>query len=418
MRLLCKLILGILLFMPVALGAAIYLAFDSAPAIQRAAEISPASIERAKRILEQNDPRRLRPGVRRTILLGEGDLDLAANYLARQYAEGGARVELVQGRALLAASLRVPVPLPLTAYLNVKAALAESAGLPRIESLHLGRLPVPGRVAQWLIPRLLQMAYPEADLKAFAHAIRRISLGDDRVLLTYTWQADLPGKVRAVLLPAEDRERLRAYHERLVGVSESVSGTDSSLAAFLMPLFTLALERSNGGDAVAENRAVILLLALYVNGRELGKILPDARAWPQPRNHTVRLNGRDDLAKHFIVSSALAAKAGGPLSDAVGLYKELADAREGSGFSFNDLAADRAGTRFGEYAADPRTARALQQRLRGGVVERDLIPITDDLPEFMPEREFLRRFGGVDSPVYKKMTAEIERRIALLPLYR
>jgi len=37
---------------------------------------------------------------------------------------------------------------------------------------------------------------------------------------------------------------------------------------------------------------------------------------------------------------------GTPLADAVGLWKELADARRGgSGFSFNDIAADRAGTR-------------------------------------------------------------------------
>ena len=38
------------------------------------------------------------------------------------------------------------------------------------------------------------------------------------------------------------------------------------------------------------------------------------------------------------------------LSDVIGLYKEIEDSRGGSGFSFNDIAADRAGTRFGEKA--------------------------------------------------------------------
>lgn len=44
--------------------------------------------------------------------------------------------------------------------------------------------------------------------------------------------------------------------------------------------------------------------------------------------------------------------------------------------------------------------------------------ITEDLPEFMPEPEFRRRFGGIDSPAYKQMMAEIERGVVALALYR
>ena len=416
MRFLFKLAFSIVAVVSLGLAAILYFAIDSAPSINRAADITPSSIERAKRILDQNDPRRLKPGARRTILVGASDLDLAANYLARQYADGGAQVELERGAARVVASLRVPA-LPFPAYLNFRAKLTEAAPLARIDSLRLGGLVIPGRLAQWMIPRLLRIAVPEADLRAFASVIRKVTIREDRIALTYTWQPDLPGKVRAVLLPPEDRERLRAYQDRLAAIGNSLAA-NPSLVEFLTPLFTLASERSEGGDAVAENRAVILLLAVYVNGRDISTVVPEAGAWPRPRKHRVLLNGRADLAKHFIVSSALAAKAGGPLSDAVGLYKELADARDGSGFSFNDLAADRAGTRFGERAADSPTARPLQRRLRAGIAERDIIPITEDLPEFMPEREFVSRFGGVDAPAYHELMAEIERRIAALPLYR
>jgi hypothetical protein len=245
-----------------------------------------------------------------------------------------------------------------------------------------------------------------------------VAIREDRIALAYEWQADLPDKIRTVLLPAEDRERLRIYHERLVTVSKTLKSPDISLTELLVPLFTLADERSSGSSPVAENRAVILLVALYVNGQDLSGIVPDAKNWPRPQRHGVLLNERGDFPKHFIISAALAAKAGGPLSDAVGLYKELADAREGSGFSFNDIAADRAGTRFGEYAADPDSAAKLQQRLRAGVNQKDLMPMTEDLPEFMPEREFIRRFGGVDTPAYNSMMIEIERRVAALPFYR
>jgi hypothetical protein len=51
----------------------------------------------------------------------------------------------------------------------------------------------------------------------------------------------------------------------------------------------------------------------------------------------LRLRGRLDFPQHLLISAALAAEGGGPLADAIGLYKEVADARHGSGFSFNDI---------------------------------------------------------------------------------
>jgi len=138
----------------------------------------------------------------------------------------------------------------------------------------------------------------------------------------------------------------------------------------------------------------------------------------RPAQHTVLLNQRDDFAKHFIVSAALAAITGSPLADAVGLFKEISDSRGGSGFSFNDIAADRAGSRFGASAVEGSLSKKLQTKVSAGINESDLMPATSDLPEFMPEAEFKRRFGGVDGSEFKKMMAEIERRIAALPLYR
>jgi len=185
----------------------------------------------------------------------------------------------------------------------------------------------------------------------------------------------------------------------------------------MTPLFQLASER--GGDPVAENRAAIVVLAFYANGKGLAAIVPAARDWPRPRPRRVTLAGRADSTQHFTVSAALAANAGVPLSDAIGLYKEVDDSRGGSGFSFNDLAADRAGTRFGEAAvASHEGALKLQRQASAGLRERDLMPAVNDLPELMAEAEFKRRFGGIGAPAYQRMMDDIERRIAGLPLYR
>lgn len=136
-----------------------------------------------------------------------------------------------------------------------------------------------------------------------------------------------------------------------------------------------------------------------------------------PTRRVVTLAGRTDFPQHFTISAALAATAGSPLSNAVGLYKEVDDSRRGSGFSFNDIAADRAGTRFGEVATSGNGA-ARQQVLARGLRETDLIPDVRDLPEFMAEPEFLKCFGGIGAPPYRKMMADIEQRISALALYR
>ena len=199
-----------------------------------------------------------------------------------------------------------------------------------------------------------------------------------------------------------DQARLRAYHDRLV---ETVAKAPNkvSLAALMPPLFRTVLERGAGGDVAAENRAAIVVLAFYANGTGLAAIAPAAAQWPQAARRTVTLAGRDDFPKHFLISAAIAAEAGSPLADAVGLYKEVDDSRGGSGFSFNDIGADRAGTRFGEIASQsPERARKLAQALASGVKESDFMPDVADLPEFMPEAEFKRRYGGIGGPGYNK----------------
>jgi len=69
-------------------------------------------------------------------------------------------------------------------------------------------------------------------------------------------------------------------------------------------------------------------------------------------------------------------------------------------------------------SASPEAALYLQTRLKTGLREADFMPSTEGLPEFMPEPEFKRRFGGIGAPAYKQMMLEIERRVAALSLYQ
>lgn len=418
MRLLFKLVFLAVLLSPVAGGALLYLAIDAEPTVEnRNAAISPGSIERAKRVLTQNDPRKLKAGDWRTVSTSAADLDLAVNYLAHQYGRNSARVRLRSGSLESAASIRAPlIPIPL--YLNVSLALSDHASTARLEALRIGKVPVPVWLAEWLLPHVAALLSPDFDYHAILNAVKKVNTNEARIAVTYEWQAELQGQLRALVLPPAEQARLRVYYDRLIMASRALPAKNISLTELFVPLFKLAAERSGKNPPAAENRAALLILTIYVNGRSPEKLIPDAKSWPKPRRHGVRLNQREDFPKHFIISAALAANAGGPLADAVGLYKEIEDSRGGSGFSFNDIAADRAGSKFGDFAARDSSAGMLQKKLLKGITEGDIMPATADLPEFMQDADFQRRFGGIDGTEYKKMMAEIERRVAALPLYR
>lgn len=416
MRLLLKLIFLAALVSPVVVGTVLFLALETHPrTADRKSEITQASMERAKRILSQNDPRKLKSGERRTVSTHAVDLDLAANYLAHQFGRGSARVRLQADGAQVSASLRVPlIPMPL--FLNLDMSLVEQPPLVRLESLRIGRLAVPPWLARWVALRLLVLEHPDLNVQAWTDAVKKIELSETRLALTYEWQEQLAKQLRMLVVPPDEQERLHAYQARLVEVSRGLPKS-SSMVEPLSELLKLAAERAPAQATVAEVRAALLVLTLYINGRTLDPLIPEAKNWPRPARRRIILNQREDFPKHFIISAAIAANAGGPLADAVGLYKEVEDARGGSGFSFNDIAADRAGSKFGEYARSI-TAPMLQKKLAGGIQERDIMPVTADLPEFMPQAEFHRRFGGIQGAEYNKMMAEIDRRIAALSFYR
>jgi hypothetical protein len=395
---------------------AVLLCFQDQPSITRAVQLKPEDIEYAKRIIDRHDPRK-GDGRLRTLTISESDLDLAANYLASYFGRGAARTTLRSGKASMQASIMLPRN-PIGRYLNVDVTLAETGALPRIEHLVVGRLSMPPVVGDYLLRESLRR-FAATDRGAFAtEFVKSATVADGSVTVTYAWNEALAERARAVLVGSEEAARLRAYQDRLVDVVAKAPPR-LSLALLLRPMFDLARDRGARGDIVGENRAAILVLAFYANGKGLGEIVSAARQWPQPVPRTVTLAGRDDFPKHFLVSAAIAAEAGSPLADVIGVYKEVDDSRGGSGFSFNDIGADRGGTRFGEVATQsPERARKLAGAIAAGVRESDFMPDVLDLPEFMPEPEFKRRYGGVGGAGYNRMMAQIEARVASRPLLR
>ena len=412
-----KFLIVLLVLIPVSVLGAVYLAIENRPLIEREILLTPDEIQRAKRLFQEHDPRGLTDGMVKTMTVSQGDLSLASNYLVHLLGHGGARVTITDGHLATQATIQLPRSL-LGGFLNIDVEIAQSTRLPKFKNLRIGRLPIPTWLAEKGLEVGLNRAYTSSNLPKASEFIHAVTLQNNELQVTYQWDTKITEVVRNAIVSDDDRLRLKVYHARLTEMTHSMgSKARVSLSEILPPLFALAQDRSNTYDAVEENHAVILLLSTYINHRSLKRIVPEAEQWPQPTYHNVTLYGRKDFSRHFIISAALAMAGGDLISNAIGLFKEVDDSRGGSGFSFTDLGADKAGTIFGQRLTSPEHAGPLQERLSRSLREEDLMPMFTDLPEGLSEAEFSRQFGGIDSPQYHQVVALIDQRIAGLSLY-
>jgi hypothetical protein len=185
-------------------------------------------------------------------------------------------------------------------------------------------------------------------------------------------------------------------------------------------VFELALQRSTLANAIEENKIAIIAVNNYVNRKETKKFFSfNTSKLKDQKRYPTFLYKRTDLAQHFIGSAAITASVDGQIAKVVGEEKELSDAQGGSGFSFIDLAADKAGTKFGEIAtSSPESARKTQQAMSKIKDYSDFMPDPTDLPEHMDDAEFKQRYQSVDSDIYQELSKQIDARIAAIPLYK
>lgn len=411
MRKLPLFLITLLFAIPLTLVAALFLAIEDHPRVDRQVILTPEHIGRAKQIVDEHRFW-VHPGMLAAFRVTPADADLAANYLAHRFAKGSAQIAFADQNAVVRLSLPVFGISP-SSYLNLEATLVETTGLPQLQSVHIGKLALPDALTDMLVPQLVRWLRHSPEYRTGFDALRLVKMSPDELHIYYRWEGGLT-EARASVIDKEERKRLLRY-QSLLATNSKQYGASVPLAEVLSPLVRLAIGNSENANATAENRAVILVTTFYVLGISLEQILPEAAGWPRPARRTVTVDGRDDFAKHVMVSAAIAAYADTALSDVIGLYKEIEDSRSGSGFSFNDIAADRAGTRLGEKAvASEASAQQLQYRIASGLKDSDLMPPWSDLPEFMPEAEFKRRFGGIGTPAYRKMMETIEQRVAAM----
>jgi hypothetical protein len=239
----------------------------------------------------------------------------------------------------------------------------------------------------------------------------------------------ITGGVLSLLLyrgPTAIRKATETSLRHMIAAGPYLPHGDARFGALLQTAFESMPASSTSEDAILQNRAAIVAwgislghpaLARFVGLNPQGELVSKAFAL----HEGTTLRGRDDWPQHYAVSAALAVLENPHVSDAAGLMKEQLDAlTEGSGFSFGDLVADRAGVRFANAATGSEAAaKTMQLRLQYPVHPDDLFPPVLDFPENLSTEEFRRLFGGVGTLRYHrelvKIEAELDRCSALSP---
>jgi len=345
------------------------------------------------------------------------------------------RARVTTGKMIVNVSVRLPA-IPLGGYLNLRGELLPDERGLNINLVKVGKFGFHRPLAMAMLKGLLNLGLGNSEGSALMASVQSLSLTRNTVTVNLRSVPQLKERLKrlqASLVRMSEFSRGEApwdkllvgnYYGLLLETGRNFKGVPPpSLAAYLGPLFLLARERSAAGDPVRENSAALLALAIYLGDPRFDKLaglnLKPELLGRSAYSKGAHLGGRQDLRLHFVISAGLKLLTDQGVSTAIGEFKELLDAgRGGCGFSFVDLAADRAGIRFAEAATDPGGgALRLQRLLAGNPTEQLFFPIVADLPENIPQEQFEQLYKGVDSAKYNSMVREIDRRIDSCPAY-
>lgn len=341
--------------------------------------------------------------------------------------EGKARVDFdpKSQRHQLTASLPLPADSDPARFINVRVCGQffidyEELDL-SLDSIQIGSVALPRGVSRWLSRYVVRWISSDRDNMDMLAGIVSASVEGTQVEVVVSDDGVRTRRIAKVLrqigrhpdVSPQVTRHLTAFAE----IARTADRQDPLFEEIVRDAFRRARDSHN--TPTDANRAAILALGIALGHVNLERVVGDCWAGDSrvyvyriPRQSS--LQDRSDWARHFWVSAALTLLVDNQFSDAAGVFKEELDSLDGgSGFSFGDLMADRAGTEFARTAiSDAATARAIQRWvLDPGTDLNQLMPPAGDLPEGLSEAEFAEQFGGVDGANYKELVAKMEERL-------
>ncbi|MEZ5503279.1 MAG: hypothetical protein R3E50_11785 [Halioglobus sp.] len=363
-----------------------------------------------------------------TLAVTEGELGNLAQMGAHTFPWFDAALDIDDTGIDSRVSLRLPAN-PFGAYLNLGLRIGQSSNGIAIDHVSIGPLQCSGR---WLLPlaaKLADVLLRDRQASMLLASVRALRIEDDIAMFSVLPPPDAKTQLKkavrtlqALRLPPGEERRVGHYYAMLADLGSRRDFQARSLNYYLVPLVREAAARSPNQSAIAENRAVLWALVIYFSNGAfetlVGKLVSGQRALVQAP-FPVTLGGRQDLMLHFLYSAGISLATRQGIGVAAGEFKELLDSgKGGSGFSFADLAADRAGIEFVSVATSSESAaRRWQARILARPDEGSYFPDVTGLTEDLSEEQFRREYGSIESARYREAVALIDRRISRLTVY-
>ena len=309
-------------------------------------------------------------------------------------------------------------------YLNLHCTVSADDPFYSIDGCHLGDLFIPGIIINTAMRFGAWFLFDAEVSETVKQLLANIKVSDDKIVLFTTKNNNFKERINSSLKDVAfiaktvsrnenvEPEKIQQYLTRL----EQFSPANNSLSHFVNEAMQMAMINSIDGDPIEENTAAVWALAIKFGSERFASL---AGVEVNVSGRSMTLGGRQDLALHFLYSAILQQLGRENIGLKIGEFKEILDSSKGgSGFSFADLAADKAGLAFAEFLTrDNESAMYAQDILVGRYDESTFFPFIHDLPEGLREPNFSEVVGGVDSKTYKELEARIDKKIASLRLY-
>jgi hypothetical protein len=415
----------------------VYLALQSHQSTVQLNQINAASAKHSQQLAQRIVSTLKQKNTVTSISINQQEANGLTALLHRAFPKVNADVRLSKYGAAVEASLELPLP-SFIKYLNVNAYISPSSKGLLLDEVSIGGLKVSGEFFISLVRFAADNFLKEQLLDNALAMITAIDINEERLIAHLSIDKDLLAmkkddksfllKMRDDLALFGNVETISFYYQTL---SEFAAQQDkhSSIAVFIRHLFDLAKTRSSISQeylAVKENQAAITALIIYFGADRfelmVGDVIIREKEQLVIRNRLrkhVSLQNRPDLQKHFIYSMALQLFSSHGASDAIGEFKEFLDTNKGgSGFSFADLQADRAGTRLAMIVTKSEQNAKRAQQLLAKVTDAELLPSIEGLHEGLNEDSFEKKFKDVLSKDYQQTLTEIDNRLKTLPVYQ
>ena len=354
-----------------------------------------------------------RPDKIKTLNFTQKNLNQIVNYFLKRYLQVATKLSLNKNELGVKIALKLPKNM-WGDYLNIGFNVYHyPQRLVKIKGLTFGHIKIADEFSQALLTFVCRYSRVKKVYKAYDKAIKELAIKPNTLMVKYDFKS-LTYTDFLISLLTEDQQSLWFYQQ---AINQALKVHDKkfrlSLKELLQPLFKIAHQRSNLKTAIAENKRVIIVVSRYVNGAEIQRYVPSEITY-----YPTFLYKRTDIAKHFMTSALLTVLGTGSIATILGQEKEVRDAKIGSGFSFIDLAGDRAGIYFGKMLTQsPESARRLQKLMSEIKDYKAFMPDIRDLPEKLTNEAFTQRYGSTDNPAYQLIVDDIDQRIRTLPIY-